>query len=74
MPTVASRRERARKETPEVPAASTNKLSEDDIRLLAYHLYERRCASGIEGDASGDWIRAEQLLSNGEAASSTRGN
>ena len=35
---------------------------EEEIRLLAYHLYERRCQSGAAGDAAGDWIQAERLL------------
>jgi hypothetical protein len=74
MPTAASRVERSRKDTPKVSAAPTNKLSEDEIRLLAYQLYERRCASGTEGDASGDWIQAERLLLSGGPASSTNGN
>ena len=74
MATVAGRAERARKETPKAPAAPTNKLGEEQIRLLAYRLYERRCESGIEGDAAGDWLQAEQLLSNSVPVASTKGN
>jgi hypothetical protein len=50
-------------------AAPTNIRSEEDIRLLAYHLYERRCAAGTSGDAVGDWVRAEQLLKAAPASS-----
>jgi hypothetical protein len=32
--------------------------------LLAYRLYERRCAVGIAGDAETDWIQAEIELSS----------
>ena len=74
MATVASRAERARKETPKASAAPPNKLSEEEIRLLAYRLYERRLESGAAGDAAGDWIQAEQLLSNNVPVESTKGN
>ena len=37
-------------------------LSEDDIRILAYQLYERRQADGADGDAASDWIEAERRL------------
>ena len=66
MATVPGRVERARKDTgkdtPKKSAAPIDKVSDDDVRQLAYHLYERRCASGTPGDADGDWIQAEQLL------------
>lgn len=71
MATVAGREGRARKETPK-KSAPANKRSEDEIRLLAYDLWERRCASGTVGDAAGDWLQAERLLS--APASSTKGN
>jgi hypothetical protein len=74
MATVAGRTERARKETPKASAAPPNKLSEEEIRLLAYRLYERRCESGAVGDAASDWIQAEQLLSSSTAAAITKGN
>ena len=38
--------------------------SEDEVRILAYRLYERRCAEGIGGDAESDWIEAERLLAD----------
>lgn len=49
-------RKRARKsETP----------TEDEIRILAYDLYEQRQAEGGQGDEFSDWIEAErQLLSD----------
>lgn len=36
--------------------------SEEDIRVHAYQLYERRRADGVEGDAASDWIEAEREL------------
>ena len=63
MASVAGRGERGRKDMPKGSAAPANKLSEEEIRLLAYRLYERRRESGSAGDAAGDWIQAEQLLS-----------
>ena len=38
--------------------------SENEIRVLAYHLYEKRVAGGIAGDASSDWTQAERLLTD----------
>ena len=72
MATVAGREGRASKETPKRSAAPTSKRSEEEIRLLAYDLWERRCASGTVGDAAGDWLQAERLLSAPSA--STKGN
>lgn len=74
MATVAGRGERARKETLKTPPAPTNELSEEETRLLAYRLYQRRCESGTAGDAAGDWFQAEQLLSNSAPAASAKGN
>jgi hypothetical protein len=74
MATVAGRRERTRKEPPKTSAAPTNEPSEQEIRLLAYHLYERRCESGAAGDAAGDWIQAENLLAPSARAASTNSN
>ena len=72
MTTVAGREGRARKETPKRSAAPPTKLSEEEIRVLAYDLWERRCASGSVGDAAGDWLQAERLLS--APAASAKGN
>ena len=41
-------------------------LSDERIRVLAYHLYERRQADGAAGDAESDWIEAERRLANGK--------
>jgi hypothetical protein len=42
--------------------------SEDEIRILAYDLYERRSREGGTGDADSDWIEAERLLGRSEPA------
>ena len=42
--------------------AKKDKISEDEIRVLAYNLYERRREDGLEGDATTDWVEAERLL------------
>ena len=73
MATVAGRAERARKDTLKSSSTPTTKPSEDEIRLLAYRLYERRCEAETAGDAAGDWIQAEQLLSDTLTAN-TNGN
>ena len=64
MATVAGRGERARKDTPKRSVAATTTPRDEEIRMLAYHLYERRCEAGAAGDAAGDWIQAERLLLN----------
>jgi hypothetical protein len=46
--------------------------SEDEIRILAYRLYERRLAEGTGGDPETDWIEAERLLADELAALSER--
>jgi hypothetical protein len=63
--------ERARRgETkPKTSTTAANRPSEEEIRLLAYSLYRRRCEAAIAGDAAADWIQAESQLANGEAAS-----
>ncbi len=38
--------------------------SEDEIRILAYQLYERRREEGAAGDEATDWIEAERRLSS----------
>jgi hypothetical protein len=40
------------------------KPSEDEVRILAYRLYELRTANGANGDAASDWIEAERLLAD----------
>lgn len=67
MATVVSRSERARKGSQAkstTPAPSNDEPSEEEIRLVAYRLYERRCEAGITGDAEADWLQAERLLAN----------
>jgi hypothetical protein len=46
------------------PEAQRSKPSEDDIRILAYRLYELRRANGASGDAASDWNEAERLLAD----------
>lgn len=45
--------------------AKKNGISEDQIRILAYSLYEQRREDGIDGDANSDWIEAERQLQAG---------
>jgi hypothetical protein len=62
--TVGGRSERrASARVPKTQDAQRSKPSEDEIRILAYNLYERRCADGTTGDAASDWTEAERLLS-----------
>lgn len=49
---------------PKRRASKKKEVSEDEIRILAYSLYERRCEDGIDGDATSDWIEAKQQLLN----------
>jgi hypothetical protein len=43
-------------------APAKTEPSDDEIRILAYTLYERRAAGGQDGDAASDWIEAERQL------------
>ena len=73
MATVAPRGERANRGSqakPKTSTAATNPPREEEIRLLAYRLYQRRCEAAIAGDAAADWIQAERQLANGGAAAS----
>lgn len=49
-----------------VSALQAEEPSEEDIRILAYRLYERRQEGGIDGDAASDWIEAERQLREDE--------
>jgi Protein of unknown function (DUF2934) len=40
--------------------------SEDEVRILAYTLYEQRNADGGQGDEFSDWIEAERRLSSAD--------
>ena len=66
MATLTTRGERARRDGQAKPKARepSSVPSEDDIRILAYRLYERRSESGVAGDATADWIEAERVLAS----------
>jgi hypothetical protein len=67
MAVVVSGKERVRRHTqakPKAPVAPVSTPREEEIRVLAYRLYELRCKSGIAGDAAADWIQAERQLSS----------
>ena len=73
MATVAPRVERARRSAQaKTSTAAGSPPSEEEIRVLAYRLYQRRCEAAIAGDAAADWIQAESQLANGEAASANQ--
>lgn len=40
--------------------AAVNGLGEEEIAKLAYELYRQRTEKAHEGDADGDWFRAEE--------------
>lgn len=42
--------------------------SDEEVRILAYQLYERRSAHGLDGDPVADWVEAERLLRRKVAA------
>jgi hypothetical protein len=52
----SGKRPKAQAERPAAPAG------EEEIRVLAYQLYERRRADGVGGDAVSDWAEAERRL------------
>ncbi len=37
-------------------------VTEEQVRLRAYRIFETRRREGIQGDAVTDWVRAEQEL------------
>jgi len=43
-------------------ASRNDAPDEEDIRILAYDLYERRQAEGGDGSADHDWMEAERQL------------
>jgi hypothetical protein len=43
-------------------AAEFESPAEEDIRILAYDLYEKRQAAGAAGSAMTDWMEAERQL------------
>ena len=61
--TVSGRRGKTtRTQLPERQLDEGSRPSEDEVRILAYRLYERRREEGNEGDAETDWIEAERRL------------
>jgi hypothetical protein len=44
------------------PATSSSNLSEDNIRLRAYFISERRRRFALPGDAESDWLEAKRQL------------
>jgi hypothetical protein len=61
--TASSRREKSKAAKASRRASqSASRPSDDEIRILAYHLYERRQADGITGDPASDWVEAERRL------------
>lgn len=49
-------------------AKKANGPTYDEIRILAYDLYQRRAADGTDGDAISDWIEAERQLADARAS------
>lgn len=67
MATVIGRGETARKGSQakgKTAAATNGTPTEEQIRMLAYSLYEQRRDAGIDGDPEADWIQAERELSS----------
>lgn len=52
----------APRKRPKAQTAARSAASDEEIRVLAYQLYVRRCADGIDGDALTDWAEAERQL------------
>ena len=62
---ISSRSDKTKRtKVPSKMSREADRPSENEIRVLAYRLYEKRVADGIEGDASSDWTKAERLLTN----------
>jgi hypothetical protein len=76
MATVIGRGDRARRDSRAKAKSSgaTGKPSDDEIRVLAYCLYERRCEAGIAGDAAADWLQAERQLASSAPAAHSKDN
>ena len=62
--TTAAKPKTARAIKPKQPqsAARTYHPSDDEIRLRAYFIAERRMRLALEGDSTHDWIEARQQL------------
>lgn len=55
-------------------ARKSLKPNDDEIRVLAYYLYEKRRAKDTPGDAASDWIEAERRLAGMPSAISSLPN
>ena len=47
-------------------AKQTDSPTEDEIRILAYSLYEKRREEGTAGDATADWLEARRQLAESQ--------
>jgi hypothetical protein len=59
---VASSRKGARKITSSVAPAAIAGPTDEEIRIRAYFISERRRRFGLPGDANSDWIEAKRQL------------
>ncbi len=57
---VAPRKPRATK--PKNPNGGESIVSDDDIRMRAYFISERRVQEGLPGDSAHDWLEARRQL------------
>ena len=69
------RKSAAPQATPTASGASIHSPSDDEIRLRAYFIAERRVQLGLDGDSTHDWIEARrQLIEEARKRSSEGGN
>jgi len=52
----------AKKRAKPIESAPTAEPSDEEVRLRAYFISERRRESGLQGDARSDWLEAKQQL------------
>jgi DNA-binding response OmpR family regulator len=52
----------AKKRAKAIESAPTAEPSDEEVRLRAYFISERRRESGLQGDARSDWLEAKQQL------------
>jgi hypothetical protein len=50
------------KKTPKTVKAATSLPGENEIRIKAQEIYNKRIAKGLSGTAEQDWLKAEKLL------------
>jgi len=60
--TAKASRPSVEKRTPKTVKAASSLPGENEIRLKAQELYNKRIARGISGTAEEDWLKAEKLL------------